>query len=309
MQEATLVATVGGQPQVVTFALDLLLERGHIISDVIAVHLAPEEPRLRQALDRLSHEFRRDIYRERHCRFRTLQVQRGDEPIADIRTKADADAVWQTFYALFVDLKERHRPIHLCVAGGRRLMGYLAMSAATFLFSHADAIWHLHTPEDVQRQVRDGRRMHPRPEDGARLVEVPFIPLGAHFPLLKTLASAPPEEVRAAAVRWLDAEERRRCQEVWDQLTPRQRDVLVLISQGLTLKEIAAHLHISQNTVNTHKRTIMQHARNAWGIPPDKYETYHFLRERFETFCSQYTHRLRQNKPTNSPITPFSPEE
>jgi DNA-binding NarL/FixJ family response regulator len=41
-------------------------------------------------------------------------------------------------------------------------------------------------------------------------------------------------------------------------LTPRQREVLKLISQGLTMKEIAAELKISTRTAETHKYETMQ---------------------------------------------------
>lgn len=41
-------------------------------------------------------------------------------------------------------------------------------------------------------------------------------------------------------------------------ITPRQREVLQLISQGLTMKEIAAELKISTRTAETHKYEIMQ---------------------------------------------------
>lgn len=41
-------------------------------------------------------------------------------------------------------------------------------------------------------------------------------------------------------------------------VTPRQREVLQLISQGLTMKEIAAELKISTRTAESHKYEIMQ---------------------------------------------------
>jgi len=41
-------------------------------------------------------------------------------------------------------------------------------------------------------------------------------------------------------------------------ITPRQREVLELISQGLTMKEIASHLNISTRTAESHKYEMMQ---------------------------------------------------
>jgi DNA-binding NarL/FixJ family response regulator len=41
-------------------------------------------------------------------------------------------------------------------------------------------------------------------------------------------------------------------------LTPRQREVLELISRGMTMKEIAAHLNISTRTAESHKYEMMQ---------------------------------------------------
>ena len=41
-------------------------------------------------------------------------------------------------------------------------------------------------------------------------------------------------------------------------ITPRQREVLQLISRGLTMKEIAAELKISTRTAESHKYEIMQ---------------------------------------------------
>lgn len=38
------------------------------------------------------------------------------------------------------------------------------------------------------------------------------------------------------------------------ELTPRQREMLVLVAEGMTIPEIAAHLFLSEHTVKTHLR-------------------------------------------------------
>ncbi|WP_273830955.1 helix-turn-helix domain-containing protein [Serratia bockelmannii] len=43
-----------------------------------------------------------------------------------------------------------------------------------------------------------------------------------------------------------------------DGLSPRQREVLCYVSQGLRLNDIAARLHIHEKTVSNHKRTAMR---------------------------------------------------
>jgi DNA-binding CsgD family transcriptional regulator len=43
-----------------------------------------------------------------------------------------------------------------------------------------------------------------------------------------------------------------------DPLTPRQREVLQLIAEGRTMKEVANILNISPRTAETHKYEIMQ---------------------------------------------------
>ncbi len=59
---AILIATLGGQPQVVTFALDALLARGEEINDVYLLHPSLANPRTRQAWQRLQAEFTDDYY-------------------------------------------------------------------------------------------------------------------------------------------------------------------------------------------------------------------------------------------------------
>jgi len=215
------------------------------------------------------------------CTFRTIEIRIGSEALDDIRNAADAEVVWQVFHRLFTQLKVRHHSIHLSIAGGRRLMGHLAMSAATFLFDRSDHIWHLYTPDQVQEEVREGRRMHPLPTDGAQLIEVPFVPLGAIFPALRELAHAGPSEIRAQQMQWLDAVTRQRCRQVWSNLTARQREVLRLLASGMTPREVAQTLHITPATVNSHKTAILAETRIAWEIPEGEWLDYHFVQDKF----------------------------
>lgn len=47
-------------------------------------------------------------------------------------------------------------------------------------------------------------------------------------------------------------------QATYDDLTPREREVLTLIAEGLTSREIAEELTISVNTVQTHRQNVME---------------------------------------------------
>ena len=52
-----LLATLGGQPQVVTFTLDLLLRDGFPISEVFVIHPKASDPRLQHSLACLRAQF------------------------------------------------------------------------------------------------------------------------------------------------------------------------------------------------------------------------------------------------------------
>jgi DNA-binding NarL/FixJ family response regulator len=43
-------------------------------------------------------------------------------------------------------------------------------------------------------------------------------------------------------------------------LTPREREVALLILKGMTNREIAGELNVSENTVKTHIRSVLQKA-------------------------------------------------
>ncbi len=53
-----------------------------------------------------------------------------------------------------------------------------------------------------------------------------------------------------------------------EKITPREKEVLQLISEAHSCKEIASKLYISQNTVNTHRKNLLSkfQTRNSAGL-------------------------------------------
>jgi len=278
----TLVATMAGGPQIVTFALDELLERGQVIHEVIVIHLSPrDDPLVGQALVKLAAEFVDDCYGGQVCRLRFFPVRRGAERLEDITDEGAAEAVWSAVHELIAGLKAQGERLHVCIAGGRRLLALLTMSAAMLHFDHHDRLWHMYTPAAFLERARNGAIMHARPEDGVRLIQVPIVPWGAYFPALRVLAQATPAQVISAQTRWLDQAERARCRAVVEQLTPRQREVLQALAAGCTLQEVAEQLCVTVKTVHAHKTVILDVCRNVWELPDDQRLSYYFLREKF----------------------------
>jgi CRISPR-associated protein Csx14 len=286
--ESTLVCTMGGQAQVVTFALDALLAQGEAVREVVVLHLSPEDPRVQRALAQLGNEFANDYYAhgDRPCRLRPLPIRGGEEKLDDIRDEAGADAAWSAIHELVATLKGQKRHLHLCIAGGRRILALVAMSAAMLHFGHQDRLWHMYTPRHFLERAQDGAILHARPQDGVRLIQVPVAPWGAYFPGLRALAQATPAQVIAAQTRWLDQTEQARCQAVVERLTPRQLDVLRAFAAGQSPQEVAEALCISLKTVDTHKTPILGECRNAWNLPEGEWLDYHFLREKFGPFLN-----------------------
>ncbi len=282
----TLVATLGGQPQVVTFTLDLLLRRGFPIRDVIVIHPYASRERLQHSLECLNTEFTGDQYhydgQTLTCHFRSMTLLLDQIPLEDIIDITSAKGTRETIYQYIQELKQEPRHVHLSVTGGRRLMALLAISAAQLKFDPFDHIWHIYTPEDIKAQVKDGQQMHVPADAGVNLIEMPFIPLGDSFINIPPTANTA-QAVQNAKQAQIAAEERARCQQVDRELTKRQRDVLRAFAAGLNPQEVADNLVISLSTVSTHTGKIFEVCRIAWELP-DYGLTYHFLRERFANY-------------------------
>ena len=281
----TLLATLGGQPQVVTFTLDLLLQRGFSISEVIVVHPEASYPRLQHSLDCLNAEFVGDRYQVSgqtiHLRSHVLHLD--DEPLDDIVDEVSADGTLNTIHQLIRSLKRQHRCIHLSITGGRRLMSSIATEAALLNFTHSDHIWHIYTPDAIQAQANAGALMHVSPRDGVHLIERHFVPWGTYFSDLPQTISTAQEAIRFQKSK-VDAQEQARCDQVVNQATDRQLEVLRAFAKELSPQEVANHLCLSVKTVDTHKTVLLGLCRNAWNKGPNESLDYHFLQKAFANY-------------------------
>jgi CRISPR-associated protein Csx14 len=281
-RESTLVATMAGGPQIVTFALDYLLEQGEVFREVVIVHLSSHyDPLTGEALVKLDAEFADGVYAGQPCRLRFFPVRSGGRKLEDIRNETEANVAWSAVYELIAGLKAQGRRLHVCIAGGRRMLALLAMSAAMLHFDHNDRLWHMYTPAEFIKRSRDGAIMHAGSEDGVRLIRVPLMPWGAYFPTLRAMAQGSPLEAVSAQTHWLDKAERTRCRWVVERLTSRQLDVLQAFAAGQRPQEVAETLCVTVRTVHAHKTVILAECRNAWELPEDARLDYYFLREKF----------------------------
>lgn len=266
------VATLGGQPQVVTLALDALLARGLPVREAIVVHLSDQNPRYQAARACVAREFAGERYGGRDCRYRPLAVRLGGVDVDDLHDDQFADAAQETFQRLFQRLKEQDAVIHLCPSGGRRLLGMLALAAAQIWFDLTDRVWHLYSSDALRARSHDGALMHLGQHPDVRLVRVPLQPLG------RLVAG-----LRRGQTDTDDSAQHARCAQVSRLLTERQREVLRAFVQGHDPRGVAEQLSITVAAVHAHKTVIFEHCCAVWDLP-QRSLSYHWLRENFRVF-------------------------
>jgi len=285
-----LIATLGDQPQVVTVALDLLLDQeGADIGKVVVIHTASSGV-IGKSLDRLNDEFADDVlylHKDLPCRYEPVPVKIDARTIADVITGPKAAAVLQTVYSTVRKYKQRGHTVHLSIAGGRKPMAIFGLAAAYLLFDLGDSLWHLFSTQEFIDQCREEGLMHAQKPGDAQLVPIPVVPWGAFFPALSHLAVKTPEEVIEIIAGQAGAEARRRRRELLTRLTSAQRQVLRLIAQGNTPDEVAKRLFVTRSTVASHLTPVYDEFRNIWELPEKTRLSYHDLwREFHEHFGS-----------------------
>ncbi len=274
-----LISPLGGQPQIVTFTVDLLLARGEPLTEVWTVFPAGNV-RYQKAHRRLVEEFAHyPPYRRQGLRYRAWPIDdaRG-RPLQDITNITETDRVWRVISALLSEAKTRDARLHISLSGGRRALALMLFSAAMLHCTPGDRVWHIYTPPQVLAMVKDGARLHVAPEEGVRLLEIPFVPWGAYFPGVKTMLGLSPRQLAALQTQWPNEQTAQRCAWVWEQLTPRQREVLQALVEQPTRHAAADVLGLSLSTLDTHRAAILDICRLAW---PEERVDLRFLRRVF----------------------------
>lgn len=176
-----LIATLGVEPQVVTITLDFLLSKGEKINEVAVVYT--ENPGVREALRIVEGEFQRAVYPG--VRLRTVPVTSIDGLVGDFRTGEDLRGLLRTLYAEIRRARQAGGIVHLCISGGRKVMGIMGMVVAQLLFGPEDCVWHLITEG---WQPGAGRHLHLPPGEKVWLVPVPVLRWSEAGTLMQTVA-------------------------------------------------------------------------------------------------------------------------
>jgi CRISPR-associated Csx14 family protein len=245
---ATLIATLGSEPQVITLALDLLRARGHDIGEVVVVHTAPTQDPIRSSLAKLKADL--PSYKSAKppvtFRFAPIEHEDGARP-ADIATEADAGAVFRTLYREVKRAKQAGRRVHLSVAGGRKVMSVYGMAVAQMLFDNDDCLWHVLSEGKLLAE----KRMHPAADDDIVLIPVPALRWGSLSPARTLSKTDDPLQAFQVQQAWRDAETIQRKREFLERdLTDAERELLqLLVREPMTNAALAARLHRSPSTV------------------------------------------------------------
>ncbi len=249
----TLIATLGSEPQVVTLALDQLLARGYAIDQVVVVYTADDA--VLQALARVAGEFDGAVYPRVTLRAAPIGDTRG--AVQDFRDERDMRALLETLYREVRAVKRIGRTVHLCVSGGRKVMGITAMVVAQLLFDAKDRVWHLMSEGWTPGSEK---RMHARAEDQVHLVPVPVLRWTDSAGLLAAFGELDdPADALRRQEELARADDLRRARIFVEQVLSRaEREVVEWACRGLDNAAIARRL-------NKRERTVANQLTSAYG--------------------------------------------
>ncbi len=256
------VATLGTEPQVVTLTLDILLARGYPVAHVAVVHT--EASALGDALPRLRAEEPHYARRSPPVSFRYVPVSDGQRFPADIVSEDDAALLLRVLYREVAAQKRARRRVHLCIAGGRKVMAAYGMAVAQLLLDEDDHVWHLLSDPDLLRS----REMHAA-HDRVVLVPVPVLRWSLLPSSLRELLLW--DDPYGAIQRQREVRDRLRLQvlaRLWRELTPAERRVAAALArEGGSNEELARRLGRSAKTIANQLRAIYDKYRVATGLP------------------------------------------
>jgi CRISPR-associated protein Csx14 len=264
----TFIATLGSEPQVVTITLDRLHAEGIAIDQVVVIYTAAEV--VQSAMAKVAGEFDGAVYP--NVTLKTVPVTDVRGAVNDFRDAEDMRALLTTLYREVRDTKRAGRTVHLCVSGGRKVMGITAMVVAQLLFDANDRVWHLMSEGWTPGSEK---RMHVRAQDQIWLVPVPVLRWTDSAGLLAVFGELddPEEAMRRQEQLARDDALRRARAFVEKKLTRAERDVVELTCRGLDNAAIARRLHKSQATVANQLTSAYSKLNEFLGFPeraPDR---------------------------------------
>jgi len=271
---AVLVATLGVEPQVVTITLDMLLSNGWAISETVVI--CTKTPRVQEALKIIEEEFQGAAYPG--VRLRAVPVASAEGMAGDFCTGEELQGLLRTLYVEIRRARQTGHVVHLCVSGGRKVMGIMGMVVAQLLFGPEDCAWHLVTEG---WQPGAGRQLHLPPGQGVWLVPVPVLRWSEAGVLMQTVAELnDPAEVVAWHEKISRAGQVKRQREFIERwLTRAEREVVRLACRGMDNAAIADALYKREQTVANQLRGVYEKFREWLGYPEGNVDRHRLIAE------------------------------
>ena len=136
---ATLIATLGTEPQVVTSALDLLRRQGESISQVIILHSVAPGTLIAEAVETLRREFDYPAGDELPKLKLVPLADTDGQTLGDVKTPNETHAAFRVIYNQVRLAIQAGDLVHLCIAGWRKTIALFGMLSAQLLFDDANS--------------------------------------------------------------------------------------------------------------------------------------------------------------------------
>lgn len=262
MSNTTLIATLGGKPQLITLALDALLLSGIQPQTVVVVHTRHDRPETAAALTHLRAEFSTTYT---NTPLKLLELKNATGPLADVTAPIEVEVAFRSIYAEVRAAKLTDQNVHLLIAGGRRTLSVFGMAVAQMLFDDHDRLWHLASHPALE----ESGNLHAGPDEWARLIPIPVMTWGQLSPVFNLLRDV--DDPFLAAERLQARQLRERLDDlrafVLGSLSgAEQRVVELLVREGWSDVDLGQHLSLSPKTVEQHLRAAYRKAALRWDL-------------------------------------------
>lgn len=263
--EATLIATLGSEPQVITAVLDLLNYQGVKIQKLIIIQTVSSDSRMIDSVAILKNDIA-DWKTKAGASAAFVEIKDDyQNSLADIESPEAIKAGFRTIYRLIQTEKQAGRQVHLSISGGRKPLALFGMVAAQMLFDEDDHFWYLISGGEFLAS----KRLHPEKGDNAGLIEVPVILWNRVSPGFENFNHRSDPFIVLEQIQNLQLVERINRSAIFIEsvLTKgEQRVVECLVKEGLTDQGLAERLNLSPRTVEQHLRSAYGKASDFWGI-------------------------------------------